>query len=55
MNERNDSEMGASESKDTHHHQKHPKCNLLLKKVDSKELSGFVKSFDTQSCVYTVQ
>jgi len=27
----------------------------VLKKLDSDEISGFVKSFDTQTCVYTVQ
>ena len=28
---------------------------MALKKLDSDEISGFVKSFDTQSGVYTVQ
>ena len=27
----------------------------MLKKLDSDEISGFVKSFDTQTGVYTVQ
>ncbi len=46
VNERNDSHV---------HFQKYPTGTLMLKKLVSKELSGFVKSFDTQTGVYTVQ
>ena len=54
VNERNDSKMVDSENEDTHHHQKYPNSSLLLKKVDSDELSRFVKCFDTRSGVYTI-
>ncbi len=54
VNERNDSKMVDSENEDAHHHQKYPNGSLLLKKVDSDELSGFVKGCDTRSGVYTV-
>ena len=47
--------MGDSENAGTYHHQKYPKGSLMLKKLDSGELSGIVKSFDTQSGVYSVQ
>ena len=53
VNERNDSKMSDSEKEVTHHHQKYPRGSLLLKKVYSYELSGFVKSSDTWSGVYT--
>ena len=39
VNERNDRHV---------HFQKYTTGSLVLKKFDSKELSGFVKSFDTQ-------
>ncbi len=45
-NERNDSQVRV---------QKYPKGSLVLKMFDSDEISGFVKSFDTVSGVYTVQ
>ena len=45
-NERNDSQV---------RFQKYPKGSLVLKTFDSDEISGFVKSFDTQTGVYTVQ
>ena len=35
------------------HVQKYPIGNLMLKKLDSGELSGFVKNFDTQSGLYS--
>ncbi len=54
VNGRNDSKMGDSEKEDTHHHQKYPNGSLLLKNVDSDELSGFIKGFDTWSGIYTV-
>lgn len=38
-----------------HHHQKYPKDSLMLKNLDSEELSGFVRGVNTQSGVYTVQ
>ena len=46
VNERNDSQV---------RFQKYPKGSLVLKTFDSDEISGFVKSFDTQTGVYTVQ
>ena len=45
-NERNDSQV---------QFQKYPKGSLVIKTFDSDEISGFVKSFDTQTGVYTVQ
>ena len=45
-NEKNDSQVWF---------QKYPKGSLVLKTFDSDEISGFVKSFDTQTGVYTVQ
>ena len=61
-------EMGASDDADTStqlqvnernyskvQFQKYLKGSLVLKKLDSDEISGFVKSFDTVSGVYTVQ
>ncbi len=45
-NERNDSQV---------RFQKFPKGSLVLKRFDSVEISGFVKSFYTQTGVYTVQ
>ena len=46
VNERNDSQV---------HFQKYQKDSLVLKKLDSGGLSGIVKSFDTQSGVYSFQ
>ena len=61
-------EMGASDNADTStqlqgnkrndsqvQFQKCPKGSLVLKMFDSDEIRGFVKSFDTQTGVYTVQ
>ena len=61
-------EMGASDDADTStqlqvnewndsqvQFQKYPKGSSVLKKLYSDEISGFVKSFDTVSGVYTVQ
>ena len=50
------SQLQGNEKNDSHvHFQKYPTGSLMLKKLDSGELNGFVKSFDTQSGGYTVQ
>ncbi len=45
-NERNDSQV---------QFQKYPKGRLVIKTLDSDEISGFVKTIDTQTGVHTIQ